>query len=117
MCSSDLVPLMRLAGSGSPTAVVAAALLLAVTVGAFMGASAPAYPEQFSTRRRYAGMSLAFGLAAAVFGGTAPYLSTFVTDRLSDPLAPGYLLVAFALVSLIAGLTLRETAYRSLDEL
>ncbi|WP_169747820.1 MFS transporter [Pseudonocardia acaciae] len=111
------VPLMHVAATGAFALALLAAAVLTVPLGAFMGAAAATFPEQFNTRRRYAGMSLGFGLASAAFGGTAPYLSTWVADRLSDPIAPGYLLVAFALVSLAASLTLKETAHRRLDQL
>jgi MFS transporter, MHS family, proline/betaine transporter len=115
--AAGAVPLMHLAAAGSAGAAVTASILLALPIGAFMGAAAAAIPESFTTRRRYVGMSLAFGLSSAAFGGTAPYLSTYTTGELANPVAPGYLLVAFAVVSLIAALTLRETAHRSLAEL
>ncbi|MFI7067501.1 MFS transporter [Kribbella sp. NPDC050124] len=107
-------PMLSLINNHRLALAVIAAVGLSIPLAGFMGAAAATFPEAFPTRRRYAGMSFAFGIAAAVFGGTAPYLSTWAIDRIGDPLAPAYLLIGTAIISLIAACTLRETAGKPL---
>ncbi|MFB4313263.1 MFS transporter [Actinomadura sp. 21ATH] len=55
---------------------------LALAVQAFGGGVQVAwFTELFSTRARATGVGLAASVSAAVFGGTAPYLNAWLTDR------------------------------------
>jgi hypothetical protein len=44
--------------------------------------------ELFPTRLRYSGLSLTYGLASGLFGGTAPALATFLVRRTGAALSP-----------------------------
>jgi MFS transporter, MHS family, proline/betaine transporter len=46
----------------------------------------------------------------AIFGGTAPYVATWLIDRTGNPLSPSYYVIFAAVVTLITVLTMRETA-------
>ena len=52
----------------------------------------------------------------AVFGGTTPYIVTWLTATTGDAIAPAYYLVIAAMVSFGVVLTLRESAGRSLTQ-
>ena len=66
--------------------------------------------EMFPTPIRATALSLTMGLAAAVFGGTAPLVHAMLVDRLSN-LAPGIYVAAAAVAALVAVARTRETAF------
>ena len=70
--------------------------------------------EMFPTRVRYTGFAVSFNLANAIFGGTAPYLCTWLITNTGDKLVPAYYLIFAAAVSLIAVLYAKETSRKPL---
>ncbi|MCK5754161.1 MAG: MFS transporter, partial [Mycobacterium sp.] len=60
--------------------------------------------------------SIGYNVCVAVFGGTTPYIVTWLTATTGDAIAPAYYLVIAAMVSLGVVLTLRESAGRSLTQ-
>ena len=53
-------------------------------------------------------------LSVAIFGGSAPYLSIWMIEKLGTPIAPVWYLIAAAVVSFCVIWSLKETAH---DEL
>jgi MFS transporter, MHS family, proline/betaine transporter len=51
-----------------------------------------------------------------VFGGTAPYVATWLVARTGNDIAPAYYVIAAALVTLATVVTMRETAGRPLRQ-
>jgi len=72
--------------------------------------------ELFATRVRYSGFSIGYNACVAAFGGTTPYVVTRLTAQTADNVAPAYYVAAAAIVSLLAFLTVRETARRPLRQ-
>ncbi len=64
--------------------------------------------EMFPTNVRYTALSVSYGFAVAIFGGFAPYISTFLVRVTGDVLAPSYYVMAAGIVSGIAVLFVRE---------
>jgi MFS transporter, MHS family, proline/betaine transporter len=64
--------------------------------------------EMFPTNVRYTALSVAYGFAVAIFGGFAPYISTFLVHVTGDVLAPSYYVMAAAVISGIAVLFVTE---------
>ena len=62
------------------------------------------------------GLSIAYILANSLFGGTAPFVVTFLVDRTNDDLTAAYYIMASAVVSLVAALIYRETAREPLRD-
>jgi len=90
-----------------------AVMTIGLVLFAGYGAVAPvAMAELFPTSVRTAGIGLPYALTVAVFGGTAPYLVTALSQSGWGGVFPWYL-AATCLVSLIVYLTARET--RSVD--
>jgi MHS family proline/betaine transporter-like MFS transporter len=58
--------------------------------------------EMFPTSVRYTALSMSYGFAVAIFGGFAPYISTFLVQVTGNPLAPSFYVMAAALASGIA---------------
>lgn len=72
--------------------------------------------EVFPTRVRYSGFAFSFNTANALFGGTAPFIATWLISQTGDKLAPAWMLVAAAGVALVAMLCIRETAHQALSD-
>ncbi len=66
--------------------------------------------EIFPTRVRYSGFALSFNLANAVFGGTAPFIATWLIQLTGSKLAPAWYLMVAAAIALIAMILSRETS-------
>jgi MHS family proline/betaine transporter-like MFS transporter len=63
---------------------------------------------------RSTGYSIGYNVSVALFGGTAPYVATWLTDRTGNAVAPAYYVIVAAIVTLATLLTMRETAGRPL---
>ena len=71
----------------------------------------------FQHRVRSSGYSIGYNTSVAIFGGTAPYVATWLVDRTGSNLSPALYVVAAAVVTLLTLLTMRETAARPLRKL
>ncbi|MEV6128432.1 MFS transporter [Streptomyces violaceusniger] len=93
---------------------VAMALAM-VFIGAGVAILPAAYAEMFPTRIRAVGLAVPYSIAVAVFGGTAPYLQTWVGNTFGRPAFTGYV-VALLAISALTVLTLREGRGSDLTE-
>jgi MHS family proline/betaine transporter-like MFS transporter len=109
-------PLFVLLDSGSLAAAIAAHCGLAVIESIYVSTAVAAGVELFATRVRYSGFSVGYNICVAAFGGTTPYVVTWLTAETGDNVAPAYYIVAAAVVSLLTILTIRETAGRPLPQ-
>jgi len=109
-------PLFLLLNSGSLVAAIAAHCGLAVIEAVYVSSAVAAGVELFATRVRYSGFSIGYNVCVAAFGGTTPYVVTWLTAQTANNVAPAYYVVAAAIVSLLTILTLRETAGRPLPQ-
>jgi MFS transporter, MHS family, proline/betaine transporter len=107
-------PLFLLLNSGSVVAAVVAHCVLAAIESVYVAAAVTAGVELFATRVRYSGFSIGYNISVAVFGGTTPYVVTWLISETGNGLAPAVYLIAAAVVSVATLLTLRESAGRPL---
>ena len=110
-------PLFLLLNSGSLAAAIAAHAGLAVIESVFVSASLAAGAELFATRVRSSGYSIGYNVSVALFGGTAPYVATWLVDRTGNELAPAFYVIAAAIATLATVLTMRETARQPLRQM
>ena len=110
-------PLFLMLNTGSLAAAIAAHAGLAAIESVFVCASLAAGAELFATRVRSSGYSIGYNVSVALFGGTAPYVATWLVARTGNDLAPAYYVIVAALVTLVTVLTMRETARRPLTKL
>ena len=94
--------------------ILPAQFVVAVAIAAYCGALPAAIAEIFPTRERTTYLSIANGTAVAIFGGFAPFIATWLIAVTGSPLAPIGYVIAAALLSLAAVLSLRETARQPL---
>lgn len=81
------------------------ALLLWASIGAIYPAL---MAEQFTTGPRALGIGVSVSFAAVVFGGTAPYINTWLTSIGKHGIFTGYTVIFSAIASVVV-LTMRET--------
>ena len=81
------------------------------------GAGPVMLTEQFPTRLRSTPVGIGYNISAAIFGGFAPFICTWLVRQTGDAIAPNYFLLACALVSLLTVTQLRDRTNVPLDEL
>jgi len=75
------------------------------------------FSEIFSANIRYTGISLGYQIGAALAGGTAPLVATFLLYKFNDSYIPVALYIIFtALISLIAISAVKDRTNTNLDE-
>ncbi|MBV8618633.1 MAG: MFS transporter [Curvibacter sp.] len=72
-------------------------------------------PEMFPRAVRATGMSLVYSVGVALFGGFAPFVSTWLLNATGSKLAPAWYLVAMTVVSLFGLLWMRDQTGRDID--
>jgi MHS family proline/betaine transporter-like MFS transporter len=95
-------------------------LMIQIAFGAILAMNDGTLPcflaEIFPTRVRFSGFAFSFNFANAVFGGTAPFIATWLIQLTGNKMAPAWYLLAAAAVALIAMLASRETAHKALQD-
>lgn len=103
------VPCFMLITSGSLVLIFAGLLVLAVLLNAFTGVMASSLPAMFPTKIRYSALAIAFNISVLVAGLT-PTLSAWLVEVTQNLYMPAYYLMAIAVVGLITGILMKETA-------
>ena len=88
-------------------AIVVAQAIFAVANGFIQGPVPIAMASQFPIELRYSAMAVAYNIALAIFGGTAPLVATWLIKETGDLAAPAWYVAAIALVSAVATFTLK----------
>lgn len=68
-----------------------------------------AMSEIMPTKLRYTGLSVSLNIPVTLLGGTAPFLATYFVSRTGNLLAPSWIVIGAAILTLIAVLAYRET--------
>ena len=72
--------------------------------------------EIFPTRVRYSGFAFSFNTANAMFGGTAPFIATWLIAATGSKLAPAWYLAGIAVIALVAMCASHETKGKPLAD-
>jgi len=84
-------------------------MVFAVGLAMVFGPFGAMMVELFPARIRMSAVSIGYNIGFAVFGGTAPFVATYLIDITGNKLSPSYYLVLAALVSLIIFVMIRES--------
>lgn len=84
-----------------------------VFIAAWSSISSAVAAELFPARLRSSGIGFPYALAVAVFGGTGPYVATYLV-QIGHAASFGWYIVAVALISTVVCARLPETARRPL---
>lgn len=97
-----------------PTLIIVAIVVALILHSAMYGPQASFVAEQFVTRVRYSGCSLAYTLAGALGGGFAPLIFTTLHHEFSGTLAIKLYAWAMLAITLVCVVAAKETANRPL---
>lgn len=102
-------PALYLAASGTFWGAMTGQMLIAIGVGIYGGAAFTAMPELFPTSFRATGHAISYQISVAVFGGTTPFVATWLVGFFKSPLAPGIYTAVIALIGLVSIQIVPET--------
>jgi MHS family proline/betaine transporter-like MFS transporter len=109
------VPLFSLmAGKTSFATIVGIQIVFAILTALIAGPGPAAVAELFATRSRNTWMSIGAAISVTIFGGFAPFISTFLIEHTGITISAAFYVVFAAALTGITILTMRETAFREL---
>ncbi len=97
------------------SALIAVTSLLAALTFISAAASLVAIPELLPIAIRSTGLSIAYALGVALFGGSTQMVVTWLIAVTGDPMAPAWYLVGTGIISALAMLALPETRGREVN--
>ena len=96
-------------------------LVVSIVAGVLMamvgGAGPVMFTEMFPTRLRSTPIGIGYNVSAAIFGGFAPFICTWLVQQTGDPIAPTWFLLFCAAASFLTVLGLRDRTNVPADEL
>lgn len=107
------IPAFILINSNVLGLIFAGLLILAVILNSFTGVMASTLPAMFPTHIRYSALASAFNISVLVAGLT-PTLAAWLVETSENLMMPAYYLMVVAVIGLITGLTMKETANKPL---
>jgi MFS transporter, MHS family, proline/betaine transporter len=99
------------------TSMLVTSMIAGVLMAMIGGAGPVMLCELFPTRLRSTSLGIGYNISAAIFGGFAPFISTFLIRQTGNAIAPTYFLLACATVSIAVVATITDRANVPLDEL
>jgi MHS family proline/betaine transporter-like MFS transporter len=106
------VPLFWMMYHPSPALILLGQMGFGILIGLYCGTQATTMVEAAPRAIRCTAVALGYNLCIGVIGGLTPLVSAWLVDRTADQLAPAYLMMAAAAVSLVAAWRMKET-YRA----
>lgn len=103
------IPCFMLINSDVTGLIFGGLLMLAVILNCFTGVMASSLPAMFPTHIRYSALASAFNISILVAGLT-PTLAAWLVETTSNLYMPAYYLMIVAVVGLITGIMMKETA-------
>ncbi|MET7640241.1 MFS transporter [Streptomyces sp. NPDC005438] len=114
LCALLAFPFFWLLDTGHSWAVwIAMTLVLTFANDLMLGSQASLLPEQFDTRVRYTGVAVSREFAAALAGGTLPFVAAALTSATGGTWALSLLMIALCLLSLAGLAGLRDGRHLS----
>jgi MHS family proline/betaine transporter-like MFS transporter len=107
------IPAFMLIISGKIGLIFAGLLILAVVLNFFIGVMASTLPAMFPTHIRYSALASAFNVSVLIAGLT-PTLAAWLVETTENLYMPAYYLMVVAVIGLVTGLTMKETANKPL---
>ena len=109
-------PLFSLLVPETPHATIALVqVMFAILLGVYVGPVAALLVELFPTSVRFTGMAIAYNMAAAIFGGTAPMVCEWLLKTFGDVRAIACYVMVCCIVSLVAFTRYRDRYNKPLE--
>jgi MHS family shikimate/dehydroshikimate transporter-like MFS transporter len=96
------------------SSMLAVVIAIGIGQGVMFGVGATLMPELFPTGVRYTGASLGFQLGAALSGGFSPLIMASIFGSTGSTTWISVYLIALACITLVATLSIKETAHGAL---
>ncbi|RON44255.1 glycine betaine/L-proline transporter ProP [Pseudomonas frederiksbergensis] len=103
------IPAFMLINSGKLGLIFSGLLIIAVVLNFFIGVMASTLPAMFPTHIRYSALASAFNVSVLIAGLT-PTLVAWLVESTNNLYMPAYYLMVIAIVGLVTGITMKETA-------
>ena len=101
-------PLVSLMHAGHAATTVAAQMAFSALLAVQMSSIPAAMSESFPHAVRVSAVSVGYGLAYAIFGGTAPAIAVWLISRTGSDVAFAWYLVGLTAVSITVALSIRD---------
>lgn len=108
------VPGYLIAANGTFAGALAGQVLIMLGTVTANVVTAVLLTEVFPTKVRYTASGITYNVSYAIFGGTAPFVATWLIDLTNNPVAPALYLVVIAVGAIIATNLMPETSGRKL---
>lgn len=108
-------PLVSLMQQGTVGSVAAGQMIFSALLAVYMAPIPAAMCEAFPHGVRVSAVSVGYGLAYAIFGGTAPAVAVWLIGRTGSDIAFVWYLMALTAISLGVALTIRDRRGAPLD--
>ncbi|MBP2639856.1 MAG: proP [Firmicutes bacterium] len=95
----------------NPVVLLSVMAVLAILEALVCGGATVAMTEIFPTNVRCSAIAIGYNIAVACFGGTAPFVSTWLISTTGNNLAPTYYLIAGSVVSLLVLIFMAKETY------
>lgn len=102
------VPASLLYMNGSVFGLLVGPALLGIGFGIFCGPPFTAMAEAFPASVRVSGIAVAYNSSAAIFGGTAPYISTLLVKETGISIIPIFVVMGFAVITALVAIFMRD---------
>lgn len=96
------------APNATPATFFLPLMAVAITFGLYASSTYATMSELLPTRIRSTGIAVAYNVPVAVFGGSAPFISTWLIQQTGDITSPWYFYIGTGVMSLIALTALRK---------
>lgn len=96
------------APNATPLGLLPPLVALAIGFGLYCGVPYAVMSELLPTRIRSTGIALGYNIPVAIFGGSAPYIASWLISNTGDVSSPAWFFVLTAAISFVGMLFLRE---------
>jgi MHS family proline/betaine transporter-like MFS transporter len=100
--------------SGSMSEFALGQLLMGVPIGMALGLQGAMLVEIFPVTSRVTSMSIAYSVTLGLAGGSAPYVSTWLTSLTGNQLVPAFYIMVYGVIGLAIMWRMSETNQRAL---
>lgn len=96
------LPIFNLIVDGAFLESLVANIIFAIILGFYIGPVPAILVELFPTKVRYSGMAVSYNICAAIFGGTAPMVATWLIKETKAPSVVAFYIILCAIISIIS---------------
>lgn len=103
-------PAFWLMSQGNILGTIAGLLILGFLLVLILGTIGSMLPALFPTKCRYGAFAIGYNVSTSAFGGTAPFIATYLISVTGNNFVPAYYLIIAALIAFVPIMMAEETA-------